>query len=74
MPNGRNKNTTSAPSAEASKTSKELAAIAGVHANTITQAKTVQAKGAEEVVEARFSVSPQPYLLAEWTIESEMPE
>ncbi|MFA9288059.1 hypothetical protein ACCQ08_25000 [Comamonas sp. SY3] len=34
------------------KTNAELAAIAGVHANTITQAKAVQTKAAPEVVEA----------------------
>jgi hypothetical protein len=34
------------------KTTAELADIAGVHANTITQAKAVQSKGAIEVVEA----------------------
>lgn len=34
------------------KSNAELASIAGVHANTITQAKTVQTKAAPEVVEA----------------------
>mgnify|MGYP001548371571 CR=1 FL=1 len=34
------------------KTTAELAAISGVHANTITQAKAVQTKAAPEVVEA----------------------
>ena len=35
-----------------SKSTAELAAISGVHVNTIKQAKTVQAKAAPEVVEA----------------------
>ncbi len=42
----------SAPGAELPKTSKDLAAIAGTGTRSIEQAKTVQAKGAEEVVEA----------------------
>ena len=52
MPRGANQFGGSALSADASKTPKELAAIAGTGTRSIEQAKTVQAKGAEEVVDA----------------------
>ncbi|MDO9278628.1 MAG: hypothetical protein Q7U05_08730 [Polaromonas sp.] len=52
MPRGANQFGCSAPGADASKTSKELAAIAGTGTRSIEQAK-----GAEEVVDACHSAS-----------------
>lgn len=51
-PVGTNQHAGSALSAEAPKSNKELAAIAGVGVRTIEQAKAVQTKAAPEVVEA----------------------
>lgn len=51
-PVGANQHTGSALSAEAPKSTKELAQAAGVGVRSIEQAKTVQAKAAPEVVEA----------------------
>ena len=51
-PLGTNQHAGSALSAEAPKSNKELAAIAGVGVRTIEQAKAVQTKAAPEVVEA----------------------
>ena len=51
-PLGANQHAGSALSAEAPKSNKELAAIAGVGVRTIEQAKAVQTKAAPEVVEA----------------------